>query len=322
MPLIDDLERRIHDLHGSLSFRPTLDRAAAIGELLAEAKREVGHGNFLEWCRRLPFSPRTCRTYIQIANWQATAGLTSASDNNLTIDRFLRVLRIADRRHVDPPPDYACPTPDGIEIKCADNRKFGFPKSIPTIVTDSPWSDRDGARDHFDWLGAFAFDHLEPGGLLVAQCGTATLPDRLDRLRRAGLTYVWTLAIVYPRGWSSFATFGGISTAWRPVLVFSKGKRRKISGISDVSMMPSDKPGDTHPWEQPVHPWLTWLERLTPAGSLVVDPFCGSGNIARACVRTGRRFLGVEIDAGHVRRAKQRVADEVESMQAKKTCTN
>jgi DNA modification methylase len=42
---------------------------------------------------------------------------------------------------------------------------------------------------------------------------------------------------------------------------------------------------------------MSWLVKLAcPEGGLVLDPFAGSGSTGVACLRTGRRFLGVESD--------------------------
>lgn len=62
-----------------------------------------------------------------------------------------------------------------------------------------------------------------------------------------------------------------------------------------------------HPCEKPVQ----LLERLIRAssspGDVVVDPFCGGGATGEAALRTGRRFIGIEIDPVHAGRAVQRL---------------
>ncbi len=35
---------------------------------------------------------------------------------------------------------------------------------------------------------------------------------------------------------------------------------------------------------------------MTPTGGLVVDPFMGTGTTMAACIRLGRRFVGIEQD--------------------------
>lgn len=43
-------------------------------------------------------------------------------------------------------------------------------------------------------------------------------------------------------------------------------------------------------------------------GSLVLDPFCGSGTVGVVCMRTGRRFLGVELNPDYLAMAEERIA--------------
>jgi DNA modification methylase len=52
-----------------------------------------------------------------------------------------------------------------------------------------------------------------------------------------------------------------------------------------------------HQWVKP----LSLMERLvkiyTRPGDLVLDPFCGSGRTLQACMNTGRRAFGIDIDS-------------------------
>lgn len=50
------------------------------------------------------------------------------------------------------------------------------------------------------------------------------------------------------------------------------------------------------------------LLALTPPGALVLDPFAGSGSTGVAALRTGRRFLGIEICADYCAVAEKRLA--------------
>jgi site-specific DNA-methyltransferase (adenine-specific) len=51
-----------------------------------------------------------------------------------------------------------------------------------------------------------------------------------------------------------------------------------------------------HPTEKPVGLLEPLICYSCPPGGLVVDPFFGSGAVAEACILTGRRFVGWEID--------------------------
>lgn len=53
--------------------------------------------------------------------------------------------------------------------------------------------------------------------------------------------------------------------------------------------------------------WLIETLRIG-VGKTVLDPYMGSGSTGVACIRTGRRFVGIEIDPGHAAAAAERIA--------------
>jgi site-specific DNA-methyltransferase (adenine-specific) len=49
-----------------------------------------------------------------------------------------------------------------------------------------------------------------------------------------------------------------------------------------------------HPTQTPVALWLDVVEDFTDPGEIILDPFCGSGSLGVACVRLGRRYIGID----------------------------
>ena len=50
-----------------------------------------------------------------------------------------------------------------------------------------------------------------------------------------------------------------------------------------------------HPTQKPVALMRWILEKWTEPGDLILDPYMGSGPVARACADLGRRYIGIEI---------------------------
>ena len=46
-----------------------------------------------------------------------------------------------------------------------------------------------------------------------------------------------------------------------------------------------------------------------PNANIVLDPFMGSGSTGVACVNTGRKFIGMELDPGYFEIAKNRIEE-------------
>jgi DNA modification methylase len=80
------------------------------------------------------------------------------------------------------------------------------------------------------------------------------------------------------------------------------GKWEKESYNGDNSLHPCQKPVDL----------LAWLVNgLTVEGETVCDPFMGSGSMGIACIRTGRKFIGIEKDARYFEIARRRLENEL-----------
>jgi len=65
-----------------------------------------------------------------------------------------------------------------------------------------------------------------------------------------------------------------------------------------------------HPTQKPVDLIENIILHSSNEGDLVVDPFSGSGTTPVACVRTGRRYVGIDTDAGYCQIAERRIAEE------------
>jgi site-specific DNA-methyltransferase (adenine-specific) len=191
---------------------------------------------------------------------------------------------------------------------------------------------------------------LEPGGRIavnVANLGrkpyrslaadvVSILQDRLGLLLRGEI--VWQKGA----GASGSCAWGSFRSASNPVLrdvterviVASKGRfqraltveQRRARGLPhestigaedfmsltlDVWQTPSESARRVgHPAPFPVELPERLIELYTFAGDLVLDPFMGSGSTLVAASRTGRRYVGYDLDAGYVELARTRLHDE------------
>lgn len=54
------------------------------------------------------------------------------------------------------------------------------------------------------------------------------------------------------------------------------------------------------------------IELYSFSGDVILDPFCGSGTTCLAAIKTGRDYVGYEIDLEYVRLAEQRIGEAIE----------
>lgn len=67
-----------------------------------------------------------------------------------------------------------------------------------------------------------------------------------------------------------------------------------VAARNVIEMMP---PKDRrHPNEKPIDFVLHFIRLHSRRNSIIIDPFMGSGTTGVACVKLGRRFVGIEIE--------------------------
>jgi len=181
--------------------------------------------------------------------------------------------------------------------------------SVDAVVTDPPYnvgvnygSSDDSKPDYAEWTEKWFLlcQSLSPRCIGVS-CGMSNLPMWLSREQPH-----WIIC------WHKPAAMGRCSIGfnnWEPVLCFGR-PRKAICDVFSAPIIPDDSLAG-HPCPKPLH-WGDWLvSNLSVRMGLVLDPFMGSGTTGVACVRMGRRFIGIEIEPRYFDIACKRIEAEL-----------
>jgi len=214
-------------------------------------------------------------------------------------------------------PDPAPPERAGVDLRRCDVASL-LPElaGVGLVHADPPWvyngrtGSRGNAEDNYALLSMEQIaEHLQQAYwsaaddcYLLCWATFPTLAEFMPHLESTSWRYV--------TGGAWFKTGAlGIGYHFRgdaePLLVCVKGKPKPQQAISSAFAGPrqshSEKP-------------LAWLERLvcsfSAPGATVLDVYAGLAPLARACVRTGRQYVGAEIDEARHRAALSRLALE------------
>lgn len=70
-----------------------------------------------------------------------------------------------------------------------------------------------------------------------------------------------------------------------------------------------------HPTQKPIELITKMIEDSTDPGAVVLDTFMGSGTTAVACIKTGRNYIGFEIDKQYHKIAQERIDEATKEAQ-------
>ncbi len=93
---------------------------------------------------------------------------------------------------------------------------------------------------------------------------------------------------------------------------FQSGRLFGDMGVkSSYVVCPCGKKDTEHPNEKPLDVIAKLVRLGTEKGETILDPFMGSGTTGVACIRTNRKFIGIEIDETYFQIARKRIENEL-----------
>lgn len=187
---------------------------------------------------------------------------------------------------------------------------------VDAVVTDPPYgigfpyASYNDTRENLRGLISDVFSHREKFGRVVALCGPSQVHDYPPSDWMGAITWNTT---------GSFGKFG--YTQWTPVLLYgddlpgfgnvngiTKTDTYHINGGASVGFQRT-KTEELHTCPKPVNIMIRMVQRYTANSETILDPFMGSGTTGVACVKLGRKFIGIEIDPGYFEIACKRIRD-------------
>lgn len=94
----------------------------------------------------------------------------------------------------------------------------------------------------------------------------------------------------------------------QPVILLGKAP---VNYAPDWMEFVNDGQRKMHPSQKPDN-IMSWLVQMcADEGATVLDPYMGSGTTGIACIRTGRKFIGIENDARYFEVARARLENEL-----------
>lgn len=70
---------------------------------------------------------------------------------------------------------------------------------------------------------------------------------------------------------------------------------------------PKEKVDGKHPTQKPLYLLERIMECSTNAGDMVLDPFCGSSTTGVACIKLGRKYIGIDNNVEFIELSKRRL---------------
>jgi site-specific DNA-methyltransferase (adenine-specific) len=197
--------------------------------------------------------------------------------------------------------------------------------SIDFILTDPPYlvnyRDRDGRTIQndakADWLKPAmkeAYRVLKQNRVAVIFYGWTKVDAFFEAWKEAGFQPVGH--IVFRKTYSSKSRF--FSYRHEQAFLLAKGRPPlPKQPLPDVMDMPYSG-NKLHPTQKPVAALVPLIRSFSLSGETILDAFAGSGSTCAAAALTGRRYIGIELDAKYFDQASARLDRVQERIAAKK----
>ncbi|MDD5541255.1 MAG: site-specific DNA-methyltransferase [Candidatus Marinimicrobia bacterium] len=204
---------------------------------------------------------------------------------------------------------------------CLELMKQMPDKSVDLVMTDPPYGiGRDKGFEGFEGFGGFGapiartrytgnwdsqklekvyFDEMLRVGKNMIMFGGNFYTDKLPQ---GNHWIVWNK-------YNTMPTFGDCELIWTNI----KRNSVKLYNREWNGLLGKEKERH-HATQKPLDLIVDLLVDYSNENDLILDPFLGSGTTAVACIKTNRRYIGMEIDPTYIEIAKKRIELEKQQM--------
>lgn len=118
----------------------------------------------------------------------------------------------------------------------------------------------------------------------------------------------WGIGSWYKPGNTASSVCGWV--CWEPWLYYCKDYKALGGPDTIRATVSKQKNVGNHPCPKPLDLISTLVQKISKKDQIILDPFMGSGTTAIASIRTGRKFIGIEIDEQYFEDSHQRIKQE------------
>ena len=190
------------------------------------------------------------------------------------------------------------------------------PGSVDAVVTDPPYktaythhgpampvNGRYSARRLAEPVVGYD-TQFDPRPILRWPCVLFGADQFCDKLPAGGVFHVWDKS----HGGGPDDSFSDVEIIWSSRQIARRIIRYLWKGVCQQGEKGRRK---LHPSQKPEAVMVEAVSLTGLLAEVILDPYLGSGTTGVACVRLGRRFIGIELEPKYFAIAKRRIMDEL-----------
>ena len=116
--------------------------------------------------------------------------------------------------------------------------------------------------------------------------------------------------IVWEKNNTSMGDLKGSYAPKHEFILYGHKGRRLRNGFRYADIIKANRTNNKlHPTQKPIDLLEIFIKQSTNENEIVLDCFMGSGSTGVACVNTGRKFIGIELDKNYFDIASKRIEE-------------
>jgi DNA modification methylase len=173
--------------------------------------------------------------------------------------------------------------------------------SIGLTLTSPPFIEDEVEGEYYGWLGNFL-------DLVKKKTNVLLMFNSSLRLVEICKRWEWRHVLIWHKPFTLPAY------KYEPIFLWTKNRNQKIWGRGRIyrNVLSYNVPRKkVHINENPVELYEELIRFFKNEHTIVLDPFLGSGTTAIAAEKSGKRWIGIEINKDYCKIAKERILKEV-----------